>query len=181
MSGVNPSAVVVALSTVVAVSTVGFMVSVLGTAGGANATLPIPGITGSAAPVADEVPGPPAVQVGPGASDDAPGAENEHPIEGETPPNPSQPNQSTPYAGGSGVTDPPATGAQPGGGSPSTQPEPVTVPPPPAAPVTPPKPAPPPASEPGKPEHANPGNGANNGNGPTNGNGQGANGTGNKP
>lgn len=157
MRGPNPSAVVVALSTVVAVSTAGFMVSVLGGAGGASATLPIPGITGSAAPVADEVPGPPPVEVGPGASEDVPSA-------GDAPADPQ-----TPTANVNGGGDQSQTGGESSqelGGTDATdetvaevEPAPTPVTPVPATPITPPKPTSPPSGDNGKPDHANPGNG----------------------
>lgn len=155
MRGPNPSAVVVALSTVVAVSTAGFMVSVLGGAGGASATLPIPGITGSAAPVADEVPGPPPVEVGPGASEDAPSA-------GDAPADPQAPNANS---GGNQSQTGAGSSEQPGGTDATdetvaeAEPAPTPVPPVPATPITPPKPTSPPSGDNGKPDHANPGNG----------------------
>ena len=177
MRGPNPSAVVVALSTVVAVSTVGFMVSVLGNAGGASATLPIPGITGSAAPLADEVPGPPPIEVGPGASDDAP-------VAGDTPADPQTPESTangTPNGSAGGGSAQSPTSDSDGTDvvdTPLVEPEPTPVQPPPATPVTPPKPTQPPSTG-GKPEHANPGNG--NGNGNAGNSGNGTNGQSNKP
>lgn len=121
MAGPQPSAVVAAMSTIVGVALTGFVVSVLGAAGGAGANLPIPVINGTAAPQADEVGLPPAIEL-PRADRDRDGDRKD-----ENPVDPKGPPESTPGTGPE-VVPPPAAEEIGGPGDPGTPPGGTTPP-----------------------------------------------------